>query len=113
MWRPAAESLGWPGLPLGWLDVGSLAADPSAWNYYSGGEFGDSLRLGHTHPGLSGSGTSTLLSIVQAAQAKSDAVTVDEIQEPIVQASVSAFEAAVSWFSKQWPSAGRPSWARP
>ena len=107
MWRPAAESLGWPGLPLGWLDVGSLAADPSAWNYYSGGEFGDSLRLGHTHPGLSGSGTSTLLSIVQAAQAKSDAVTVDEIQEPIVQASVSAFEAAVSWFSSNTHSLGQ------
>jgi Ca-activated chloride channel family protein len=99
MWRPLAESLGWPGLPIGWLDVGSLAADPSAWNYYSGGEYGDALRLGHSHPGLSGSGASTLLAVVQAAQSKSDAVTVDEIQQPIVQASVSAFEAAVSTFS--------------
>ena len=53
---------------LGWLDIGSLAADPSAWAYYSGGQFqGDVLRLGHTHPGLSGSGASTLLAIVQAA----------------------------------------------
>jgi Ca-activated chloride channel family protein len=99
MWRPVAESLGWPGLPLGWLDVGSLAADPSAWSYYSGGEYGDSLRLGHTHPGLSGSGTSTLLAIVQAAQSKTDAVTTEDIQQPIVQASVSAFETAVSTFS--------------
>jgi Ca-activated chloride channel family protein len=99
MWRPVAESLGWPGLPLGWLDVGSLAADPSAWDYYSGGELGDSLRLGHTHPGLSGSGASTLLAIVQAAESKSEAVSTDDIQQPIVQASVSAFEAAVSWFS--------------
>lgn len=99
MWRDVAESLGWPGLPLGWLDVGSLAADPSAWDYYSGGQFGDSLRLGHTHPGLSGSGASTLLAIVQAAQSKSEAVSTDDIQQPIVQASVSAFEAAVSWFS--------------
>lgn len=99
MWRPVAESLGWPGLPLGWLDVGSLAADPSAWDYYSGGEYGDALRLGHTHPGLSGSGASTLLAIVQAAQSKTDAVTEEDIQQPIVQASVSAFEAAVSWFS--------------
>ena len=31
MWRSVAEALGWPGLPLGWLDIGSLAADPSAW----------------------------------------------------------------------------------
>jgi len=99
MWRPLAESLGWPGLPLGWLDIGSLAADPSAWSYYSGGEYGDSLRLGHTHPGLSGSGSGTLLAIVQAAQSKTDAVSAEDIEQPIVQASVSAFESAVSTFS--------------
>ena len=28
MWQPIAESLGWPGRNLGWLDIGSLAADP-------------------------------------------------------------------------------------
>jgi len=99
MWRPIAEALGWPGRELGWLDVGSLAADPSAWDYYSGGQFGDSLRLGHTHPGLSASGTGTLLSLVQAAQSKTEAVDPEEISLPIVQASVGAFEAAVSWFS--------------
>jgi Ca-activated chloride channel family protein len=107
MWREVAESLGWPGLPLGWLDVGSLAADPSAWDYYSGGQLGDSLRLGHTHPGLSGSGASTLLAIVQAAESKTEAVSTDDIQQPIVQASVSAFEAAVSWFSSDTADLGR------
>ena len=99
MWREVAESLGWPGLPLGWLDIGSLAADPSSWNYYSGGEYGDSLRLGHTHPGLSGSGASTLLAIVHAAESKTDSVSAEDVDKPIVQASVSAFEAAVSTFS--------------
>jgi len=99
MWRPIAESLGWPGRSLGWLDIGSLAADPSAWAYYSGGQFGPTLRMGHTHPGLSGTGASTLLAVVQAAQSKADAITVDDIQQPIVQASVSTFEGTVSWFS--------------
>lgn len=99
MWREVAESLGWPGLPLGWLDVGSLAADPAAWDYYSGGELGDTFRLGHTHPGLSGTGASTLLAIVQAAELKTDAVSVADIQRPIVQASVGAFEGGVAWFS--------------
>lgn len=99
LWQPLAESLGWPARDLGWLDIGSLAADPSSWAYYSGGQFGDSLRLGHTHPGLSGSGASTLLAIVQAAESQQEAVSVEEIQEPIVQASVGAFESAVSWFS--------------
>lgn len=99
MWRPVAEALGWPGRSLGWLDIGSLAADPSSWAYYSGGQFGPMLRVGHTHPGLSGTGVSTLLAIVQAAQSKAEAVSVAEIEQPIVQASVQAFEGAVTWFS--------------
>lgn len=99
MWRDVAEALGWPGLPLGWLDVGSLATDDALWNYYSGGELGDAFRLSHTHPGLSGSGVSTLLSLVQAAQYKTEAVTETDIQQPIVKASVGAFEGGVTWFS--------------
>lgn len=99
MWREVAEALGWPGLPLGWLDVGSLAADAPLWDYYSGGQLGDTFRLGHTHPGLSGTGASTLLALVQAAQSKTEAVNETDIQQPIVQASVGAFEGGVSWFS--------------
>lgn len=99
MWRPAAESLGWPAVSLGWLDIGSLAADPTSWAFYSGGDYGDTLRLGHTHPGLSASGVSAMLALVQAAGSKTEAVTSEDIDNPIVQASVSAFEAAVSWFS--------------
>lgn len=99
MWRPAAEALGWPGRELGWLDVGSLAADQGAWEYYSGGQFGDVLRLGHTHPGLSASGANTLLAIVQAAESTTAAVDAEAIEQPIVRASVGAFEGAVAWFS--------------
>jgi len=99
MWRELAESLGWPGFPLGWLDVGSLAQDPSAYQYYSGGEYGEELRLSHPHPGLSGAGAGTLLALVQSAQSKTDAVNAEDIQKPIVQASVGAFESAVSSFA--------------
>lgn len=107
MWRPIAETLGWPGLPLGWLDVGSLAADPASWNYYSGGELGDNFRLGHTHPGLSGTGTSTLLAVVQAARLQTEAVTVADVELPIVQASVGAFESGVAWFGNSTENMGR------
>jgi Ca-activated chloride channel family protein len=107
MWRPVAESLGWPGLPLGWLDIGSLAADPNAWAYYSGGAYGDSLRMSHAHPGLSGSGTSTLLAVVQAAQSKTEAVTSEDIEQPIVQASVGAFESAVASFNPSTDDLGK------
>jgi Ca-activated chloride channel family protein len=99
MWRSVAESLGWPGRALGWLDIGSLAADPSAWQYYSGGQFGDRLRLSHAHPGLSHTGAATLLAVVQAALSKAEPVSVEEIQQPIVQASVGAFESAVTSFA--------------
>ncbi|MBK8985019.1 MAG: VWA domain-containing protein [Chloroflexi bacterium] len=99
VWRPAAESLGWPSYALGWLDFGSLAQDPAAWKFYSGGAYGDNLRLSHTHPGLSGAGASTLLALVQSAQRQTEAVTVDEISLPLVQASVGAFESAVAYFA--------------
>ena len=107
LWRPVAESLGWPGRDLGWLDIGSLAVDGAAWVYYSGGQYGETLRLGHTHPGLSATGASTLLAIVQAAQGKTEAVSLNDIQQPIVQASVGAFEGGVAWFSSDTDSLGR------
>lgn len=107
LWRPVAEALGWPGRDLGWLDIGSLAADASAWTYYSGDEYGETLRLGHTHPGLSATGTSTLLAIVQAAQGKTEAVSLNDIQQPIVQASVGAFEGGVAWFSSDTDGLGQ------
>ena len=112
MWRPVAESLGWPGLPLGWLDIGSLAGDANAWAYYSGGDYGDTLRMSHAHPGLTGSGTSTLLAVVQAAQSTSDAVSGEDIQQPIVQASVGAFESAVSSFNANTDNLGKTMSAR-
>ncbi|HEY3291893.1 MAG TPA: extracellular solute-binding protein, partial [Anaerolineae bacterium] len=99
MWRPIAEALGWPGRKLGWLDIGTLAADPTSWAYYSGGNYGNMLRVGHTHPSLSGSGASTLLAIAQAAKSKTDAVTAADIKDPIVQASVKAFESTVASFN--------------
>ena len=107
MWRPIAETLGWPGLPLGWLDVGSLAADPDSWNYYSGGELGDNFRLGHTHPGLSATGSSTLLAVVQAARLQTEAVSVADVELPIVQASVGAFESGVAWFGNSTSNMGQ------
>lgn len=99
MWREVAELFGWPNRSLGWLDISSLAADQVAWTYYSGGQYGETMRLGHTHPGLAGTGASTLLAIVQAAESKTEAVTADDIDNPSVQASVTAFESAVATFS--------------
>lgn len=99
MWRPLAESLGWPARNLGWLDISSLTADPEAWAYYSGGQYGKTLRFAHAHPGLAGSGASTLLAVVQSARQRTDALTVEQIDDPIVRASLNAFEGGVSLFA--------------
>jgi Ca-activated chloride channel family protein len=107
MWRPIAEALGWPGRSLGWLDIGSLAADPSSWSYYTGNKYGPTLRVGHAHPGLSGSGIETLLAVVHAARSKATAVTVDDVKDPIVQASVAAFEGTVATFSQSTDKLGQ------
>jgi Ca-activated chloride channel homolog len=48
-----------------------------------------------------------LLALVQAAQSKSEAVTTADIEQPIVQASVGAFQAAVAWFSPNVDSLGQ------
>ena len=44
---------------------------------------------------------------MQAAQAKTEAVTAADIDQPIVQASVGAFESAVSSFSSSTDKLGR------
>ncbi len=106
MWREVAGLLGYPGRELGWLDIGSLAADATAWDYYSGGQYGETLRLGHTHPGLSASGASTLLALVQSAESKTEPVTPADIDQPIVRASVGAFESGVAWFSQDTETLG-------
>jgi len=98
MWRPLAESLGWPTRKLGWLDISSLASDEAAWRYYSGGQYGRTLRLAHAHPGLSGSGANTLLAVMQAAKQSEAPLTEDEIKSPIIQASLNAFESGVTLF---------------
>ena len=101
MWRDLAQLLGYPGRDLGWLDIASLTADPSAWAYYTGGDrYNERLRVGQTHPGLSGAGASTLLAVVQAAQKSAEPITPSQIEQPIVQASLTAFEGGVTWFSK-------------
>ena len=103
MHRPIAEALGYPARTLGWLDLSSLAGDPSAWQYYSGGQFGKTLRFAHAHPGLSASGASALLAVVQAAKQQQQPVNAADIKQPVVQASISAFESNIALFGSSSP----------
>jgi Ca-activated chloride channel family protein len=63
MWRPMAETLGWPDEPIGWDTIVDLAADPEGWASYGRPEWG-SFRFGHTHPGYANSGLLSMTAFV-------------------------------------------------
>lgn len=107
MWRELAETLGYPGRTLGWLDMSSLTGDASAWAYYSGGQFGRNLRMAHPHPGLSGAGAGALLAVMQAAKANGQPITPADAKQPILQASVSAFESGIALFANSPEALGK------
>ena len=99
MHRPLAEALGWPARKLGWLDISSLTADSAAWKYYSGGQYGSTLRFSHAHPGLAGSGVNTLLAVMQSANPGTTTLTPVQLNDPLARASLAAFESGVALFS--------------
>ncbi len=65
MWKPMAQSLGWPDKPIGWSDILAVSRDPAGWGAYQHPEWG-AMKLGHTHPELSSSGVLSALAIAYA-----------------------------------------------
>lgn len=107
MWKDIADALGYPARTLGWLDLSSLAADPQAWQYYTGGQYGRTLRLAHGHPGLTASGANTLLAVAQAAKQTTTAVTAAELAQAQIKASIGAFEGGVGLFASSTEQLGQ------
>jgi len=99
MWKDIADALGYPARSLGWLDISSLTADPQSWGYYTGGQFGKTLRIAHANPGLSASGANTLMAVAQAAKSSTAPVSASDVASPIVKASIGAFEGGVAVFA--------------
>jgi Ca-activated chloride channel family protein len=65
MWKPMAETLGWPGKPIGWKDILAVSRDPKGWGSKGRPEWGD-MKLGHTRPEDSNSGLLSVLAIAYA-----------------------------------------------
>jgi Ca-activated chloride channel homolog len=99
MHKELAASLGYPARKLGWLDISSLTADVDAWQYYSGGQLGKTLRFAQGHPGLTGSGANTLVSVMQAAAPAGATLDAERLTDPLARASLAAFEGGVAIFS--------------
>ena len=86
MWRPMAETLGWPNQPIRWDDLVKLSADPAGWASLGHPEWG-SFKFGHTHPGYSNTGLLMMTALAYSTVNKTSGLTADEIySDPVQQA---------------------------
>ena len=102
MWRPMAETLGWPDTPIGWDTIVELAADPDGWGSYGRPEWGQ-FRFGHTHPGYANSGLLSMTGFVYGITGKTDTLTAAEIYAPDVEEAMRALEQVTSKYGRQAP----------
>ncbi len=94
MWKPMAEALGWPGKPIGWSDILTLAKDPKGWAGRGHPEWGP-FRFGHTSPDSSNSGLITIFAEAYAASGKKNGLSVADVNDPKVAQFVSGIERSV------------------
>ncbi|MCB9006862.1 MAG: VWA domain-containing protein [Ardenticatenaceae bacterium] len=102
MWRPMAETLGWPQTPIGWDTIVELAADPEGWASYGRPEWGQ-FRFGHTHPAYANSGLLSMTSFVYGIAGKTDTLTPAEIYAPTVEEAMRQLEENTSKYGRQAP----------
>lgn len=102
MWRPMAETLGWPTTPIGWDTIVELAADPEGWASYGRPEWGQ-FRFGHTHPAYANSGLLSMTGFVYGIAGKTDTLTPAEIYAPAVEEAMRQLEENTSKYGRQAP----------
>lgn len=102
MWRPMAETLGWPQTPIGWDTIVELAADPEGWASYGRPEWGQ-FRFGHTHPAYANSGLLSMTGFVYGIAGKTDTLTSAEIYAPKVEEAMRQLEGNTSKYGRQAP----------
>lgn len=102
MWRPMAETLGWPDQPIAWDTIVELAQDPQGWASYGRPEWGQ-FRFGHTHPAYANSGLLSMTGFVYGVAGKTDTLTAADVYAPEVEAAMRALEQVTSKYGRQAP----------
>ena len=102
MWRPMAETLGWPETPVGWDTIVELAADPEGWASYGRPEWGQ-FRFGHTHPAYANSGLLSMTGFVYGIAGSDTALTAADVYAPEVEEAMRALEQNTSKYGRQAP----------
>jgi Ca-activated chloride channel family protein len=92
--KPMAQALGWPGKPIGWSDILSLAQDSAGWAKFGHPEWGG-FRLGKTNPNFSTSGLNATIGAYFAATGLSSDLKESDIRDPKVLDFVKGVESAV------------------
>jgi Ca-activated chloride channel family protein len=100
MWRPMAETLGWPDTPVGWDTIVDLAADPDGWATYGRPEWG-TFRFGHAHPGYANSGLLSMTGFVYGIVGGSDQLTGAQVYQ--AEDAMRTLEMNTSAYGRQSP----------
>jgi Ca-activated chloride channel family protein len=94
MWEPLARALGWPGKPIGFEQILSLALDKRGWAAYGKPTFGH-FKLGHTNPDFSTSGLSAVAAEYYSATGKREGLTGQDVSSQKVRDQIQAIERAI------------------
>jgi Ca-activated chloride channel family protein len=100
MWRPMAETLGWPDAAIGWDTIVELAADPEGWASHGRPEWGQ-FRFGHTHPAYANSGLLSMTGFVYGIAGSN--LTAADIYSDEVQDAMFHLERNTSKYGRQAP----------
>jgi Ca-activated chloride channel family protein len=99
MWKPMAETLGWPGKAIGWADIIKISRDPRGWAAVGHPEWG-AFKLGHTHPEFSNSGLLAVLAEAYAGAGKQRDLTAADLASPKVRDFMAAVEGSIVHYGK-------------
>ena len=92
--KPMADALGYPETPVGYGDLIALSQDPNGWASKGHPEWGR-FKFGKTNPNFSTSALSATIAQYYAATGKQVDLTLEDLNDPKVEAFSRAVESAV------------------
>lgn len=99
MWKPMAESLGWPAKNLSWKDLIKVAQNAKGWAAYGHPEWGQ-FKFGHTQPEYSNSGLLAVLAVAYAGKGEVRGLTVKDLELPAVLKAIEEVEKPIVHYGK-------------